>query len=119
MFDFHALLPAGCYLYPYQTCGVATALLERRLILGDEMGLGNLVQALVAVEAAGAFPVVIACPASLKANWANEAAHLLPHREVFVASGKPSGRGADIVIISYSLLHQWLPVLSGPGGRYI
>lgn len=110
MFDFDSLLPPGLNLYPYQTCGVATALLERRVILGDEMGLGKSVQALVALEAADAYPAVIVCPASLRANWAKEIARFLPHREAFTAYGKPAGRGAEIVVISYSLLQSWLAV---------
>jgi hypothetical protein len=66
---------------------------------------------LVAIEAANAYPAVIVCPATLKANWAKEIARFLPHREAFIAYGKPAGRGAEIVIISYSLLHDWLRVL--------
>lgn len=53
MFNFDSLLPRGLSLWPYQTCGVATALLERRIIIGDEMGLGKSVQALITIESCG------------------------------------------------------------------
>jgi SNF2 family DNA or RNA helicase len=66
------------------------------------MGLGKTVQALVATEAAEAYPSVIACPASLRANWVNEINKFLPHREALIATGKPAGREADITVISYS-----------------
>jgi SWI/SNF-related matrix-associated actin-dependent regulator 1 of chromatin subfamily A len=87
MFNFDSLLPPGLSLWPYQTCGVATALLERRVIIGDEMGLGKTVQALIATEAADTYPSVIICPASLRANWVNEVHKFLPHREVLIATG--------------------------------
>ena len=48
---------------------------------------------------------------SLRANWVNEVHKFLPHREAFIATGKPAGSmGEDFTIISYSLLHQWLEV---------
>jgi SWI/SNF-related matrix-associated actin-dependent regulator 1 of chromatin subfamily A len=106
-FSFDHLLPEGVWLYPHQACGVATALLERRLVLGDQMGLGKSAQALVAVEAAGAYPAVVACPASLAADWAGEIEYFLPHRRAQVASGAAIYWGADIVVVSYSLLHDW------------
>jgi SWI/SNF-related matrix-associated actin-dependent regulator of chromatin subfamily A-like protein 1 len=115
MFSFDSLLPEGLSLFPYQTTGVATALLERKVIIGDELGLGKSVQALVATEALDAYPAVIVCPASLRANWVNEINKFLPHREAFTATGKPGGGGSpDFTIISYSLLYQWLEVFQAP-----
>jgi SNF2 family DNA or RNA helicase len=115
MFSFDALLPEGLSLYPYQTTGVATALLERKVIIGDELGLGKSVQALIATEATDSYPALIVCPASLRANWVNEIARFLPNRTAFIATGKPSGSmSADFTIISYSLLYQWLEVFQVP-----
>jgi hypothetical protein len=110
--DFDALLPPGQSLWPHQSCGVATALIERRTILGDAMGLGKTVQALISAEAAEAYPVAIACPASLKDNWAHEITRFLPHRESFIAAGQPADHGAEINIVSYNLLQRWLPTLT-------
>jgi SWI/SNF-related matrix-associated actin-dependent regulator 1 of chromatin subfamily A len=115
MFNFDSLLPEGLSLWPYQTCGVATAILERKVIIGDELGLGKSVQALVATEALNSYPAVIVCPASLRANWVKEIAKFLPHREAFIATGKPTGSASqDFTIISYSLLYQWLEVFQAP-----
>jgi SWI/SNF-related matrix-associated actin-dependent regulator 1 of chromatin subfamily A len=105
----------GLSLWPYQTCGVATALVERRVVIGDEMGLGKTVQALIATEAADTYPSVIVCPASLRANWVAEVHKFLPHREVLIATGKPVGRSVEVTVISYSLLHQWLDQFQNPG----
>lgn len=106
--SFDHLLPPGVSLYPHQTCGVATALLERRLVLGDQMGLGKAAQALVALEAAGAYPAVVVCPAMLVADWVAEVGYFLPRRRAQVASGAPLYWGDDIVIVSYSLLYDWV-----------
>jgi len=115
MFSFDSLLPEGVALYGYQTTGVATALLERRVIIGDQMGLGKTLEALIATEAAGSYPAVIVCPASLRANWVREIAKFLPHREAFVALGKPAGyTSPDFTIVSYSLLYQWVETFQAP-----
>ncbi len=79
------------------------------------MGLGKSVQALIAVEAADTYPVVIVCPASLRANWVREIHKFLPNREAFVALGKPAGNvGKDFTVISYAQLHQWIEVFQCP-----
>jgi len=46
-------------------------LVERQL-LADEPGLGKTAQALLAAEAAGAFPLVVVVPNVVKVNWARE-----------------------------------------------
>jgi hypothetical protein len=56
MFSFDSLLPQELSLWPYQTTGAATALLERKVIIGDEQGLGKSLEALIATEAADALP---------------------------------------------------------------
>jgi hypothetical protein len=56
----------GGELKPFQRAGVRYLLERRRSFLADEQGLGKTIEALAAIEAAGAFPAVIVCPASLK-----------------------------------------------------
>lgn len=58
--------------YPYQKEGIAAALERKRLIIGDEPGLGKTLQAIGTVEAAGAYPCLVICPSSLKINWQRE-----------------------------------------------
>ena len=64
----------GGELQPFQWAGVRYALDARRAFLADEQGLGKTVEALAALEADGAYPAVVVCPASLKLNWEREAA---------------------------------------------
>ena len=79
---------------PFQWAGVRYALEARRAFLADEQGLGKTVEALAALEADGAFPAVVVCPASLKLNWQREAARWLPHRTVAVVDGRARGPAA-------------------------
>ncbi|MBI5103699.1 MAG: DEAD/DEAH box helicase, partial [Solirubrobacterales bacterium] len=95
----------GGELQPFQWAGVRYVLDARRAFLADEQGLGKTVQALAALEADGAYPAVVVCPASLKLNWRREARKWLPHRSVAVVEGRtavpPSG---DITILNYEVV---------------
>ncbi len=73
---------------PFQRAGVAYALERRRLFLADEQGLGKTIQALATVQADGAFPAVVVCPASLKLNWLRETSSWLPTAERSRVSGR-------------------------------
>ena len=67
-------LPAlGGELRPFQRAGVHYALCQRRTFIADEQGLGKTVQALATIEADGAYPAVVVCPASMKLTWEREA----------------------------------------------
>src|SRR5436190_1227701 len=81
----------GGELQPFQWAAVRYALDARRTFLADEQGLGKTVEALAALEADGAYPAIVVCPASLKLNWAREAERWLPHRH----AGAQPRRGAD------------------------
>ena len=58
--------------YPYQKEGIAFGLEKKRLIIGDEPGLGKTLQSIGVVNAAGAYPCLVICPSSLKINWQRE-----------------------------------------------
>ena len=94
----------GGTLEPFQWAGVRYLLDARRAFLADEQGLGKTVEALAALEADGAYPAVVVCPASLKLNWERETRRWLPHREVAVVSGRSAvPPRADIVILNYEI----------------
>jgi hypothetical protein len=96
----------GGELKPFQRAGVAYALEARRAFLADEQGLGKTVQALATLEADGAFPAVVICPASLKLNWQREAERWLPHRSVAVVSGTGGAApAADVTILNYEIVY--------------
>jgi hypothetical protein len=95
----------GGTLEPFQWAGVRYVLEARRAFLADEQGLGKTVEALAALEADGAFPAVVVCPASLKLNWERETARWLPHRSVAVVEGRVTvPPRADILILNYELI---------------
>lgn len=58
--------------YPYQQDGIVYGLTHKRLIIGDEPGLGKTLQSIGIVDTAGAYPCLVICPSSLKINWQRE-----------------------------------------------
>jgi SWI/SNF-related matrix-associated actin-dependent regulator 1 of chromatin subfamily A len=95
----------GGELAPFQWAGVRYVLDARRTFLADEQGLGKTVEALAALEADGAYPAVVVCPASMKLGWQREAERWLPHRSVAVVEGRsavpPVG---EITILNYEIV---------------
>jgi SWI/SNF-related matrix-associated actin-dependent regulator 1 of chromatin subfamily A len=57
-------------LYPFQIEGVKFLKSKKRALLGDDMGLGKSVQALMAIAENDA--VIIVCPSCVKYSWAKE-----------------------------------------------
>jgi SWI/SNF-related matrix-associated actin-dependent regulator 1 of chromatin subfamily A len=96
----------GGELAPFQWAGVRYVLEARRAFIADEQGLGKTVEALAALEADGAFPAVVVCPASLKLNWEREAARWLAHRSVVVIDGRVAAAAAtaEITILNYEIV---------------
>lgn len=95
----------GGELAPFQWAAVRYALQARGTFLADEQGLGKTVEALATLEADGAFPAIVVCPASMKLTWQREAEHWLPHRSVAVITGRVAvpPRG-DITILNYEIV---------------
>ena len=58
--------------YPYQREGIIYGLHRKRLIIGDEPGLGKTLQSIGIVDTAEAYPCLVICPSSLKINWQRE-----------------------------------------------
>ena len=97
----------GGELKPFQRAGVSYLLERRRAFLADEQGLGKTIEALAAIEADGAYPAVIVCPASLKLNWLREISLWLPQRRARALSGNGPAAGdaeADITVLNYDIL---------------
>lgn len=59
-------------LFPYQGQGVQYSLTHKRVIVGDQPGLGKTSQAIATVVASGSYPCLIICPSTLKINWEKE-----------------------------------------------
>jgi hypothetical protein len=106
--------PASLELMPHQGQVVAAAAAgHRTFLLADEPGLGKTAEALLAAEAANAYPLLVVVPSVVKTNWAREAARWTPHRPVTVVQGDGEAVDgfADIVVLNYEVLDRhmgWL-----------
>jgi len=99
-------------LYPYQAEGVAAMLVlsqsEVGALLGDEMGLGETLQAIavLSLEVEKGQSLVI-CPGSLIENWRRELSQFAPHLSVAVHHGSSRGTlpdrfpASDVVVSTY------------------
>jgi len=94
-------------LMPHQAQVVAAAAAgHRTFLLADEPGLGKTAQALLAAEAARAYPLLVVVPSVVKINWAREAGLWTPNRSTTVVHGNGDSVDgyADIVIVNYEVL---------------
>ena len=92
---------------PHQAQVVAAAAAgHRTFLLADEPGLGKTAQALLAAEAANAYPLLVVVPNVVKTNWAREAGLWTPHRSATVVHGDGDTVDgfADIVVVNYEVL---------------
>jgi hypothetical protein len=112
--------PASLDLMPHQGEVVAAAAAgHRTFLLADEPGLGKTAQALLAAEAANAYPLLVVVPNVVKTNWAREAAQWTPHRAATVVQGdgKAADGFADIIVINYEVLDRHMGWLRDFGFR--
>jgi SNF2-related domain/Helicase conserved C-terminal domain len=100
-------LPGDRELMPHQAQVVAAAAAgHRTFLLADEPGLGKTAQALLAAEAANAYPLLVVVPSVVKTNWAREVGLWTPNRSVTVVHGNGDTVDgfADIVVVNYEVL---------------
>jgi hypothetical protein len=112
--------PACLELMPHQGQLVAAAASgHRTFLLADEPGLGKTAQALLAAEAANAYPLLVVVPSVVKTNWAREAARWTPHRPATVVQGdgETIDGFADIIVLNYELLDRHMGWLGNFGFR--
>ena len=112
--------PGGHVLMRHQAELVAAAAAgHRTFLLADEPGLGKTAQALLAAEAARAYPLLVVVPNVVKTNWAREAAQWTPHRPVTVVhgDGETVDGFADIVVVNYEILDRHVGWLGDLGFR--
>jgi SWI/SNF-related matrix-associated actin-dependent regulator 1 of chromatin subfamily A len=105
----------GGELKPFQRAGVSYLLAQRRAFLADEQGLGKTIEALATLEADGAYPAIVVCPASLKLNWMREIERWLPERTAQALTGMGTDApipSADITVVNYDILAARGPTLA-------
>jgi SNF2 family DNA or RNA helicase len=113
-------MPGGRVLMPHQARVVAAAAAgHRTFLLADEPGLGKTAQALLAAQAADAFPLLVVVPNVVKANWAREAGLWTPRHPVTVihGNGEDIDGFADIVVVNYEVLDRHVGWLGDLGFR--
>ena len=92
---------------------------HRTFLLADEPGLGKTAQALLAAQAASAYPLLVVVPNVVKTSWAREAAMWTPNHPATVihSDGDTIDAFSDIVIVNYDILNRhvgWLGTLRLP-----
>lgn len=110
----------GRELMPHQAQVVsATARGHRTFLLADEPGLGKTAQALLAAQAADAFPLLVVVPNVVKTNWAHEVGMWTPLRRATVVHGDGDkvDAFADVVIVNYEILDRHVGWLGDLGFR--
>lgn len=92
---------------------------QNRLLLGDEMGLGKSLQALLCVLAGQYQQTLIVCPSVVKKNWANEVEKWTDLVPTIIQGRTGAYEIGDVTIINYDLLHYRLDSLCHDGYQCI
>jgi SWI/SNF-related matrix-associated actin-dependent regulator 1 of chromatin subfamily A len=121
--------PVGLAYLPFQAAGIQLALARFSagrvgVLIADEMGLGKTIQALgvcsgLAPAAEKPLRVLVVCPASLRLNWAREAARWLvgdwtvtAHIKAGKVQTSRSGSKHSLEIVNYDILSK-VPCVHG------
>ena len=111
---------AGPDLMRHQAQVVAAAAAgHRTFLLADEPGLGKTAQALLAAQAADAYPLLAVVPNVVKVNWAREAEIWTPGHPATVihGDGHTLDAFADLIVVNYEVLDRHVGWLGDFGFR--
>lgn len=112
--------PGASELMTHQARVVAAAAQgHRTFLLADEPGLGKTAQALLAAQAADAYPLLVVVPNVVKMNWAREVGLWTPGRTATVihGDGQDIDGFADVVIVNYEVLDRHVGWIGHHGFR--
>ena len=112
-------------LFPFQERGVAYGIEKKRLIIGDQMGLGKTSQAVAIVEALKSFPALVICPSTLKLNWLREFLTVSGRKSIILNNNVKTtfmrfyeAGMADVFIVNYeSLKKYFVKSIDAPEGK--
>lgn len=115
-FDSPIAFPMGMELYPFQREGVKFLAENERALLGDEMGLGKSIQAIVAIRVllrrGEVTNGIILCPKSVLTDWEKKLWDWAPELKVIKVRGTKEQRQiswntpAHIYLTTYETLRQ-------------
>ncbi|HRR91766.1 MAG TPA: DEAD/DEAH box helicase [bacterium] len=115
-FDNPIVLPEGKKLYPFQPEGIKFLIEHQKALLGDEMGLGKSIQAIIAVKClfhmGKILNALIVCPKSVLSDWEKKLQEWAPELKVIKIYGPKEqryiewGSDAHIYLTSYDSLRQ-------------
>ncbi len=98
-------------LRDYQRSSIALAQLRKRLLIGDDVGLGKTAQAIGVIAFAQARPAVVVCQTHLQRQWLEEIAKFAPLLSThIIKTGKAHDYrlpDADVFVITYTKLAKW------------
>ena len=100
--------------YPYQREGIEFGLKHKRILIGDEPGLGKTLQSIGIVNTAQAYPCLVICPSSLKINWQREFEKFSDARCLILSNENRTSwsyllkmRMWDVAIVNYESLRRF------------
>lgn len=115
-FDSPVAFPPGMELYPFQRDGIKFLAEHKRALLGDEMGLGKSIQAIVAlrflVRMGEIKKIIIICPKSVLTDWEKKLWDWAPELRLVKVSGPQEQRKlrwdtpAHVYLTTYETLRQ-------------
>lgn len=120
-------IPLKRELFPFQKTGVAYAMEKKRLIIGDQPGLGKTSQAIATIVGLNAFPCLVICPSSLKINWQREFDIVAGIESKILSDGVKNNFAqyhlaglADVFIVNYESLKKFFveKIDKGPRGKW-
>jgi SWI/SNF-related matrix-associated actin-dependent regulator 1 of chromatin subfamily A len=77
-------LPVKKKFYPFQTVGVDYIMNNKRVIVGDQMGLGKTVQGIGGVVGTESNPYLVIVPKDLRLNWQDEIHAWTDHKAIIL-----------------------------------
>lgn len=97
----------------YQNIGVDLYLKRRRILIGDDLGLGKTLIAILSFLKPGQTPAAVVCQTHLPPQWAFEIEKFTFLKVHIIKGTKPySLPKADVYIFKYSLLAGWVDVFA-------
>lgn len=106
-------------LYPFQKAGVEYIARNKRVLVGDQMGLGKTITTIAAIRHLDAFPAIVVVPNTLKRNWEREFNGWIDSEVIILNSDSDIGQALDhpfdVVICNYNTAVKYQKELAGYG----